>query len=80
MAIKSLTHKSDCPQWEVIESDVKLPVSVEGNLETATEDDDVEPNGVTFHYLRCVTTGKHYPIHITVPEHDHLNWVSEVPA
>jgi len=80
MSIKVLTHASDCPQWEVIESDVKLPVSVEGDLETATEDSDVEPDGKTYHYLRCVTTGKHYPIHIVVPEHDHLDWVPEVVA
>lgn len=79
MAIKVLTHKTDCPQWEVIESDVKLSVSEEGDLETATDDSDVEPSGV-FHYVRCLTTGKHYPIHIVVPEHDHLDWVPEVSA
>jgi hypothetical protein len=77
MSIKILKHASDCPKWEVLESDVKLSVSAEGDLETATEDSDVEPSGV-FHYLRCVTTGKHYPIHIAVPSHDHLDWVAEV--
>jgi hypothetical protein len=72
--LKVLTHASDCPQWEVVESKKALTLSDDADLETATQADDVEPSKV-YHYLRCVTTGKFYPIHIEVPEHDHLTWV-----
>ena len=74
--IKVLSHASDCPQWEVVESKVQLTLSNGSDLETATLEGDVEPTGV-YHYLRCVTTGKFYPIHIVVPEHDHLTWVDK---
>ena len=79
MSIKILSHKSDCPKWEVLMSAVPLTLSKENDHEQATLKSDVEADG-KYHYLRCVTTGKVYPIHLEVPGHDHLTWVDETSA
>ena len=76
MSEKVLSCKcGDCADWEVVELIGDLDAENAEHVDS-TDATDIEPDNVTKHYLKCKTCGVLYPIHISIPEHDHLEWVT----